>query len=473
MTPRLLAIGSAHLDVIARSYGDPSTIDQPGEVRIDVGGTASNIAINWAKMGADSSLLTGMGPGALANFVVSHLTRQNVETIVDFNPELNVGIFSAHLDAEGDMMGAISSMPIEHHHFDEELLKNMLEDCTLAMVDCNLSDNELSSVAFEAISCATPLYVAAVSEEKSLRMVNIRGLPALVALNEREARYFIEHIQHRSIQDPVDLAMAVAAFMKCDCLMTMEDQGVIYAPPDGIPGWERPDEDPMFGNRLGAGDGFLAAFIFACAKGAPPRLALPRAMRVATLIASKEQTNLGPSHSLDEALEEMNHISYLDPLTGLANRAGATAGLDQRLFKAEGALSVLLLDIDHFSLIYEEYGSDQADEVIREISSMIQDALREDDIAARWAGEEFVCFLPQTTLDHAMIIAERIRDTIEAADLLEEDDLTISIGVVERLSASEPLESIISRADQALQVAKSSGQNQVRTLSSDLGLDAD
>lgn len=430
MSHRLLCIGSAHLDVIAQSHGDPHGVDQPGSVRIDVGGTACNIAINWAKMGANSCLLTALGPGPLSDLISSHLIREGVDLIVDFSPSMEIGAFCAHLDAQGEMKQAISSAPIERHEFDEDVLEDAFEDCAMAVADCNLSINALSSIAMEAIARAVPLYISAVSEEKALRMAHIRGLPTLVSLNEREARYLISNTQRRVIKDPLDLAQAVAFYMKCDCLMTMGERGAIHAAPDGAPLWSRPEELSGLGNRLGAGDGFLAAFVLACSRGAPPRLALPRALRIAGLIAARDHTNLGAAQPLEDALSDLSERAYHDAITGMSTQQGAREGLDKRDFKSEGAMSVIV-----FRMSVDEEEPSMSELV--ECGALIEANMRAEDIAARWSQEEFVCFLPSTALAQAQEIAQRV--TLAANGGL-------SAGWAERESVSEPLDELLTRA---------------------------
>jgi diguanylate cyclase (GGDEF)-like protein len=459
-----VAIGSAHLDVIARGHGDPKGLDQPGEAKIEVGGTACNVAINWARLGVKSRLLTTTDDSAISHMIIEHVKRQNVEVVADPAEDSGVGVFSAHLSQTGELVSAISHMPIEHHHFSDIAFDDALYDAKYVLMDCNLAAEELSAASIECLARAIPFAVAGVSEEKCLRLNSLRSMPSLVSLNLQEASYFILKTLKKNLKDPIDKIIILSEHMRCPCLMTMGAQGAIYYDGKSAPIWRQPEKIAAKGNRLGAGDGFLAAFINAMdALGDQPNAeyALMRAMRIATVMAGREHANLGTARPLEQAFEELGAKAYQDPLTGLANRAGAQAGLDKRKGSPDMyPMSILLLDIDHFKKVNDTLGHDQGDIAIKSVSDITKTCLRVDDIAARWGGEEFVCFLPGTNPEEAMAIAERIRTTIEQANIIPNWRLTVSIGA-SLGQAGEPLEATIKKADEALYLSKQNGRNRV------------
>jgi diguanylate cyclase (GGDEF)-like protein len=461
-----VAIGSAHLDVIARSEGDPKAIDQPGRVKIEVGGTACNVAINWARLGLPSRLLTIGDGSAMSNMVLDHVRRQGVHVVADPCDDESVGVFCAHLNRGGDLVAAISDMPIENHHFSDDAFDQALDDARYALLDCNLSAEELSAASIECLARAVPFAVAGVSEEKCLKLNGIRSMPSLVSLNHGEATYFLSTILRKQAKDPMEKIFLLSDHLRCPCVMTMGSQGAIFYDGKSAPIWDRPERPADKGNRLGAGDGFLAAFIHAMdvLDEQSPSHALNRAMRIATLAANKEHANLGSAKPLQQALDELGEKAYHDPLTGLNNRAGAQAGLDQRR-DSPGSypLCVLLLDIDHFKSVNDTLGHDQGDEAIRQISALAKSCLRVEDIASRWGGEEFVCFLPGAGAEEGMAVAERIRAAVEEADILDGHPLTISVGV-SVADQADALEPTIKKADEALYLSKQNGRNQVTQL---------
>jgi diguanylate cyclase (GGDEF)-like protein len=172
---------------------------------------------------------------------------------------------------------------------------------------------------------------------------------------------------------------------------------------------------------------------------------------------------------LREAHRKMEVLAMEDGLTGLFNRraieehAGAELDLAKR---KERALSVLLLDIDHFKSINDRYGHKSGDEALRQLANILSENLRQYDRAGRWGGEEFIVILPETELQEAMHVAERLRSRVEQASISPENGETfsmqISLGVASVCAPYPSLAKLIDAADTALYEAKQSGRNRVR-----------
>jgi diguanylate cyclase (GGDEF)-like protein len=125
----------------------------------------------------------------------------------------------------------------------------------------------------------------------------------------------------------------------------------------------------------------------------------------------------------------------------------------------------MMMDVDNFRQFNEAYGHPVGDEVLRRVGSVIRDSVRESDFAARYGGEEFVVILPETELNAAAVVAERVRSSLEAARVQTKHGalgVTTSIGIATSTS-KDPLKSaaLISAADGALYKAKRAGRNQV------------
>jgi two-component system cell cycle response regulator len=171
---------------------------------------------------------------------------------------------------------------------------------------------------------------------------------------------------------------------------------------------------------------------------------------------------------LTEAHRKMEILAMHDGLTGLFNRraieehAGAELDLAKR---KERALSVLLLDIDHFKSINDRHGHKSGDEAIRQLAGMLSENLRQYDRAGRWGGEEFIVILPETELQEAVHVAERLRARVEASTISQEDGesftMQISVGAASVSAPYPDLARLIDAADQALYQAKQSGRNRV------------
>jgi two-component system cell cycle response regulator len=162
-------------------------------------------------------------------------------------------------------------------------------------------------------------------------------------------------------------------------------------------------------------------------------------------------------------------MAITDALTGLHNRRYMESHLSTLVEQAASRgkpLTVLVLDIDYFKSVNDTHGHDAGDEVLREFSQRLKKSIRGIDLACRYGGEEFVVVMPETDMAVATMVAERLRRRIasepfpisQGANAVE---VTISIGLAARHSASDNAANILKRADQALYRAKRDGRNRV------------
>ena len=165
--------------------------------------------------------------------------------------------------------------------------------------------------------------------------------------------------------------------------------------------------------------------------------------------------------------EQMERLATIDGLTGLVNRRTFNTQMQARLREAQRyqrPLSLLLLDIDHFKKVNDTFGHPAGDAVLRGVAQLAQAQARETDLVARYGGEEMALVLPETDARGALIIAERIRAVVAAAQHLTEQGaikVTLSVGVATWPGAGEDPEALLESADKALYRAKQSGRNRV------------
>ncbi|MBN2353385.1 MAG: diguanylate cyclase [Spirochaetales bacterium] len=171
---------------------------------------------------------------------------------------------------------------------------------------------------------------------------------------------------------------------------------------------------------------------------------------------------------LKKLKKELEKIAMYDTLSGLLNRLSLFNRIDieiERAMRAMFPLSGIMLDIDHFKPINDNFGHQCGDMVIREIGERLRNQLRKYDYAGRYGGEEFFIILPNTNLSQAVSIGERFRREIEKSKFQCGDELiaiTVSLGI-SQYRASESREKWIDRADKAMYKAKQLGRNRVCT----------
>ena len=188
----------------------------------------------------------------------------------------------------------------------------------------------------------------------------------------------------------------------------------------------------------------------------------------ATTLVSLIARELGGPIRMTSLIEESQRLASTDLLTGSKNRRAFMDAMNLEVARVQRhgyALSLAVLDLDHFKRINDVHGHGAGDRVLASLGALLRtEILRRTDIAARWGGEEFVVAFLSTNGDGATKAAERLRAAI--ADMVVLDDLghripvTASIGIAE-LVPGESVESFIDRADRAMYVSKTSGRNRV------------
>jgi diguanylate cyclase (GGDEF)-like protein len=178
--------------------------------------------------------------------------------------------------------------------------------------------------------------------------------------------------------------------------------------------------------------------------------------------------NAALNERLTDLLRVARRDAETDALTGLANRRLLDSTLASRWQpdtvngRQARPLSVLMLDLDHFKRVNDEYGHDVGDQILKAFAARAGKLLRAPDLFARYGGEEFTVLLPDTDAQTAFMIAERIRAAIAEMPLVAQPPLpvTVSIGVAQR-KPDETTDALLARADAALYTAKQSGRNRV------------
>ena len=167
--------------------------------------------------------------------------------------------------------------------------------------------------------------------------------------------------------------------------------------------------------------------------------------------------------ALRQALSALEQLAIRDTLTGLYNRRKLDESFAVEAARAERysrPLSVIMLDIDHFKTINDTHGHPVGDTVLVETAKRLLAALRTSDIAGRWGGEEFLIICPETPLDTAVPLAERLRRDYESCDFSMAGRLTASFGVAAH-GKGDRVEDVLLRVDEALYRAKQNGRNRV------------
>ncbi len=176
---------------------------------------------------------------------------------------------------------------------------------------------------------------------------------------------------------------------------------------------------------------------------------------------------LGSGHIEAAYYEEIHRLVTTDGLTGIANRRAIHDTLAREFGRAHRygrPLALVILDIDHFKTINDTQGHLAGDAALRQVGQLLRNNLRREDFLGRLGGEEFVVILPELDLEHARLVAEKLRK-LTAAHAFDYDGsfmrITLSAGVVGRAAEDRDAEEMLRRADALLYVAKRGGRDRV------------
>lgn len=225
--------------------------------------------------------------------------------------------------------------------------------------------------------------------------------------------------------------------------------------------------------------GYIAGYAEAVSEMCLPLIARGQPLGVLTL----ESATLGAFRSVDvralesvadicaiaiqnaRYFEQTRQMAFVDGLTGVYNRRYFEQRILEELERAAryaGGLAVLMLDIDHFKRINDEFGHLLGDEVLRQLSTLLTQQLRKVDVVCRYGGEEFSILVPQTTGEHALGVAEKLRKVIGDWSFPGvPSPVTVSIGVADFPEHGATRDELVKAADAALYAAKQAGRNRV------------
>jgi two-component system, cell cycle response regulator len=172
---------------------------------------------------------------------------------------------------------------------------------------------------------------------------------------------------------------------------------------------------------------------------------------------------------LEDQKNRMNELVRTDSLTNLLNRRAFMEGLDQEINRQQrysNPLSLFMVDLDHFKIVNDTYGHAGGDEVLCHFAKLLRETIRTTDIPGRIGGEEFAVLLPETDMENAVLLAQRLSQAIRSSNVktfVGMISYTVSIGI-SQMRSGDSTETLLNRADQAMYRAKENGRDRVEAL---------
>lgn len=464
-TPFVFVAGAAHIDILAKAacQSTDGMLDRPGKVSIEIGGTAANIAVNLRSLGTKTKLLTALPENsAYASLVKLYLLDNGIELAVHSEPGMGNAAFSAHLDHTGEMMSAVTESPIDTVTFPEEFINAALLGANACISDCNLSSAAIRQMAVAASAIKIPFFVAGVSEAKVTRLITLKGLPiTAIVINQKELLTLSACI---NIVSPIK----IAEYFNANLIVTQAQNGLSIFTPFAETTTISAAQQLLQNNFLGSGDAIVAGIVLHHLEGINLIESAQKATHISASVISRENCSLGNHGAVEKAIFSMDEQAFRDPMTDLLNRRGGEKKLAEAETRAKKApYHVIMIDIDHFKRVNDTCGHDIGDIVIKFVAKAISTSLRPGDFAIRWGGEEFICILNRCDHAGAITVTERIRMTIENAEIPVVGKITASLGIAS-WECGLTSERLVKLADEALYISKQSGRNRVTTASHQL-----
>lgn len=255
--------------------------------------------------------------------------------------------------------------------------------------------------------------------------------------------------------------------------------GAILAPGTGLTARALGQGKSVVENDVGRVDGYYPGFVETKSEVCVPLIFFGEKLGVLALDSAAESAfdpeDIQPLESVADIcaaaiqnanyFERMRQLAYVDGLTGIHNRRFFEMRIVEELERAsrfQGRMSVIMVDIDHFKKLNDEFGHLLGDEVLRGVAGILKQQLRKMDMVCRYGGEEFAVVVPETTGENAVTVAEKLRRQVECFPFPGVPrPVTISCGVAEYPVHGASRDEVVAAADGALYTAKQQGRNRV------------
>jgi diguanylate cyclase (GGDEF)-like protein len=236
---------------------------------------------------------------------------------------------------------------------------------------------------------------------------------------------------------------------------------------------------PVIENDVSSISGYVPGFLETRSEMCLPMVTLGETIGVLTLESSKvgafSANDVQPLESAADIcaaaiqnaryFDRVRQMAYVDGLTGIFNRRYFEMRITEEIERAkryENTLALVMVDIDHFKRLNDEFGHLLGDEVLRQVTNLFAQNLRKSDIVCRYGGEEFVLLMPQTPVDQAGSASDKLRKTVETFTFPGvARPVTFSAGVASFPADGDTRDDLVAAADRALYAAKQGGRNRV------------
>ncbi|MFK5947527.1 MAG: PfkB family carbohydrate kinase [Methylococcales bacterium] len=459
-----LVCGTAVVDVIANIETFNPPFDHVGPINIEFGGCAYNMAINLQMLGTPTTFFSAMSNSPFSKLCVNQLQQNNVRTAVKFIDGLPDSVY-AGIFHNGEQTTAVSTSSIENIKFRREDYQSIVESSYCVIITCDISIDVINEIVALANTNKIPVFISGISKNKALIIPQIIGHIDYCFLNSEE----MDHLCNTYFQ--TNDWILVSEKLDTAFIVMMGQKGVAIVSASGRE-VHTTDSIAITGNTRGAGELLMSCVVnHHIFQNMDIHSSIELSFGLMDEIFNKSHANLGTDKSFATNIESVFNTAQVDELTGAYNRHGLESVYSS--FTEQDMVYILIIDIDHFKDVNDTFGHDVGDIILKETANIVTSTLREQDVFARWGGEEFICLIRADSIDGASRLSQRIRENVELNTFSAIDrKITIS-GGISKIDINRTLSEGVAISDKLLYEAKESGRNKILPEPSPSNIDFD
>lgn len=450
-------LGSACLEVVSTATGQYNSNRFTGFTNVSFGGEGYYVSTLLNALDTSACLISAINHNPVSQLMADDLARNKVRSHFLIDDGLPDSVANYHY-TDGQFASVVLTNPNTMAVFSEDFISRALKKAYSFFLDLNPSIMSFENIV-NAVDKKTDLklYVSACDTIDADKLSMVTDKASLIFLSEDNLNTAKKYYDCESLRE-------LTKRLKSDIVVILDDGNILIS--DVKEGHIVNLKESLkvgFRHKILRDKNFFKACIVDALNNNPNMSVLEAAENVIfnyDELAWRIDVQIEKQNPLESTMRTVIRKAHRDNLTGVLNRHGldqflTTPGIDLTTY------TMLMIDLDKFKVVNDTYGHQVGDEVLMGIAGILNDHMRQGDIAARFGGEEFICLIKNLSPELTEAVANRIREEISKTRLSTEHlEVTVSIGCTQ-WQKNELFIDVMDRADQQLYKAKTTGRNRV------------
>lgn len=450
-------LGSACLEVVSTATGQYNSNRFTGFTNVSFGGEGYNVSTLLNALDTSACLISAINHNPVSQLMADDLARNKVRSHFLIDDGLPDSVANYHY-TEGKFASVVLTNPNTMAVFSEDFITRALKKSYSFFLDLNPSIMSFENIVTAVEKKSDLKLIVSASESLDIDKMNmVCDRADLIFLSEDSLKLGKTHYDCESLRE-------LTRRLKTSLVVILDDGNILVSDinEDKITNLKE-SLKIGFRHKVLRDKNFFKACIIDALNNNTDISVLEAAESVIfnyDELSWRIDVQIEKQNPLESTMRTVIRKAHRDNLTGVLNRHGldqflTTPGLDLTTY------TMLMIDLDKFKNVNDTYGHQVGDEVLMGIASILNDHMRQGDIAARFGGEEFICLIKNLTPELTDAVANRIREEIGKTPLSTEHlDVTVSIGCTQ-WQKNELFIDVMERADQMLYKAKTTGRNRI------------